>query len=111
MSRMLTRAGFTLTTVDVDEIQVNYPSAFELMQDLRAMGESNSVLSRRPFLKRDTLMAAASIYQELHGNPDGTIPATFSIIYLIGWKPSENTPLPKKRGSANASLKDVLEEK
>ncbi|KAF1796041.1 S-adenosyl-L-methionine-dependent methyltransferase [Mucor lusitanicus] len=111
MSRMLTRAGFTLTTVDVDEIQVNYPSAFELMQDLRAMGESNSVLSRRPFLKRDTLMAAASIYQELHGNPDGTIPATFSIIYLIGWKPSENTPQPKKRGSANASLKDVLEEK
>ncbi|CAO3655194.1 unnamed protein product [Mucor fragilis] len=111
MSRMLTRAGFTLTTVDVDEIQVNYPSAFELMQDLRAMGESNSVLSRRPFLKRDTLMAAASIYQELHGNPDGSIPATFSIIYLIGWKPSESTPLPKKRGSANASLKDVLEEK
>jgi len=46
MSRMLTRAGFTLTTVDVDEIQVNYPSAFELMQDLRAMGESNSVLTR-----------------------------------------------------------------
>ncbi|KAG1121274.1 hypothetical protein G6F42_012588 [Rhizopus arrhizus] len=111
MSRMLTRAGFTLTTVDVDEIQVNYPSAFELMQDLRAMGESNSVLTRRPFLKRDTLLAAASIYKELHGNPDGTIPATFSIIYLIGWKPSENTPLPKKRGSANASLKDVLEEK
>lgn len=46
MSRILTRAGFTLTTVDVDEIQVNYPSAFELMQDLRAMGESNSVLTR-----------------------------------------------------------------
>ncbi|CAO0793387.1 unnamed protein product [Mucor circinelloides] len=83
MSRMLTRAGFTLTTVDVDEIQVNYPSAFELMQDLRAMGESNSVLTRRPFLKRDTLLAAASIYKELHGNPDGTIPATFSIIYLV----------------------------
>ncbi|CEP12351.1 hypothetical protein [Parasitella parasitica] len=109
MSRILTRAGFTLTTVDVDEIQVNYPSAFELMQDLRAMGESNAVLTRRPFLKRDTLLAAASIYKELHGSPDGTIPATFSVIYLIGWKPSENTPLPKKRGSANASLKDALE--
>lgn len=46
MSRILTRAGFTLTTVDVDEIQVNYPSAFELMQDLRAMGESNAVFTR-----------------------------------------------------------------
>ncbi|KAI8640300.1 S-adenosyl-L-methionine-dependent methyltransferase, partial [Parasitella parasitica] len=109
MSRILTRAGFTLTTVDVDEVQVNYPSAFELMQDLRAMGESNAVLTRRPFLKRDTLLAAASIYKELHGNPDGSIPATFSVIYLIGWKPSENTPLPKKRGSANVSLKDTLE--
>ncbi|CAO3641636.1 unnamed protein product [Mucor hiemalis] len=111
MSRILTRAGFTLTTVDVDEIQVNYPSAFELMQDLQSMGESNAVLTRRPFLKRDTLLSAAAIYKELHGHPDGTIPATFQIIYLIGWKPSESTPLPKKRGSANASLKDVLETK
>ncbi|OBZ89759.1 NADH dehydrogenase [ubiquinone] 1 alpha subcomplex assembly factor 5 [Choanephora cucurbitarum] len=110
MSRLLTRAGFVLTTVDVDEIQVNYPSAFELMEDLKAMGENNAVLTRRPFLKRDTLMSAAAIYKELHGHPDGTIPATFSIIYLIGWKPSPETPLPKKRGSANASLKDILED-
>ncbi|KAI7865438.1 S-adenosyl-L-methionine-dependent methyltransferase [Spinellus fusiger] len=93
ISRLLTRAGFTLTTVDVDEIQVNYPSAFELVQDLRSMGETNAVLSRS---------------LELHGHPDGTIPATFQIIYMIGWKPSPNTPQPKKRGSANASLKEVL---
>jgi len=32
--------------VDVDEIVVNYPSIFELMNDLRSMGESNAVLSR-----------------------------------------------------------------
>lgn len=50
MSRILTRAGFTLTTVDVDEIQVNYPSAFELMQDLQSMGESNAVLTRYFFI-------------------------------------------------------------
>ncbi|KAI9248649.1 S-adenosyl-L-methionine-dependent methyltransferase [Sporodiniella umbellata] len=108
MSRLLTRAGFSLPTVDVDEIQVNYPSIFELMEDLKAMGESNAVITRRPFLKRDTLLSAASIYKELHGNPDGTIPATFQIIYLIGWKPSDDTPQAKKRGSANASLKDIL---
>ncbi|ORY91275.1 S-adenosyl-L-methionine-dependent methyltransferase [Syncephalastrum racemosum] len=108
MSRLLSRAGFTLTTVDVDEIQVNYPSMFELMDDLKAMGENNAVLSRRAILKRDTLLAAASIYKELHGNPDGTIPATFQIIYMIGWKPSASTPLPKKRGSATKSLKDEL---
>ncbi|CAO3642344.1 unnamed protein product [Cunninghamella blakesleeana] len=109
VSRLLSRAGFTLTTVDIDEIQVNYPSAFELMEDLKSMGESNAIINRRSFLKRDTLLAAASIYKELHGNDDGSIPATFQIIYMIGWKPSESTPLPKKRGSANVSLKDALE--
>ncbi|KAJ2963993.1 hypothetical protein NQZ79_g1169 [Umbelopsis isabellina] len=108
ISNLLTRAGFTLTTVDVDEIQVNYPSAIELMQDLRAMGESNAVINRQSMLKRDTMLAATSIYQELHGNADGSVPATFSIIYMIGWKPSATTPQPKKRGSAQKSLKDVL---
>ncbi|KAI7859632.1 S-adenosyl-L-methionine-dependent methyltransferase [Circinella umbellata] len=109
IARLLSRAGLTLTTVDVDEIVVDYPSMFELMEDLKAMGENNAVLSRRPIIKRDTLMAAASIYKELHGNPDGTVPATFQIIYMIGWKPSPTQPLPKKRGSATTSLKDVLE--
>ncbi|GAB5589183.1 hypothetical protein Unana1_04083 [Umbelopsis nana] len=108
MSNLLTRAGFTLTTVDVDEIQVNYPSAIELMQDLRAMGESNAVLNRRTMIKRDTLLATAAIYKEMHGNEDGSVPATFSIIYMIGWKPSPTTPQAKKRGSAQKSLKDVL---
>ena len=31
---LLSRAGFTLTTVDTDDITVNFPSMFELMQDL-----------------------------------------------------------------------------
>ncbi|KAI9313277.1 S-adenosyl-L-methionine-dependent methyltransferase [Dichotomocladium elegans] len=109
IARLLSRAGLVLTTVDVDEIQVNYPSMFELMEDLKAMGENNAVLTRRHMLSRDTLLAAAAIYKELHGNPDGSVPATFQIIYMIGWKPSPSTPLPKKRGSATASLKDVLE--
>ena len=101
---LLSRAGFTLTTVDTDDITVNFPCMFELMQDLRFMGESNAVLTRRPFLKSDTMIAASAIYkgnvnfflnfilvkkiifyfyfysEELHGNPDGSIPATFQVI-------------------------------
>ena len=46
LGALLSRAGFTLTTVDVDEVTVNYPSAIELMEDLRAMGESNAVINR-----------------------------------------------------------------
>lgn len=40
------RAGFTLLTVDIDDIQVMYPSMWELMEDLRDMGESNAVVDR-----------------------------------------------------------------
>lgn len=43
---LLTRAGFTMLTVDTDEIVVCYPSMFELMWDLKGMGESNAVYNR-----------------------------------------------------------------
>lgn len=46
MSNLLGRAGFTLLTVDVDDVKVNYPSMWELTEDLRDMGESNAVLGR-----------------------------------------------------------------
>jgi len=46
VSNLLGRAGFTLLTVDIDEITVNYPSMWELMEDIRAMGESNAIIGR-----------------------------------------------------------------
>lgn len=52
-----------MTTVDTDEITINYPSMWELMADLRDMGESNAILGRRTHISRDVLLAASSIYQ------------------------------------------------
>ena len=63
VTALLNRAGFALSTVDVDEIQIAYPSMFELIDDLRWMGEGNAVVNRRPRLNEDTLMAAAAIYK------------------------------------------------
>jgi len=108
VSNLLGRAGFTLLTVDIDEVKVSYPSIWELMEDLRDMGESNAVIGRRPFIRRDTLTAASSIYQALHGNEDGTIPATFQVVFMIGWKPAPTQPKPLERGSAQTNLKEVL---
>ncbi|KAK0206895.1 S-adenosyl-L-methionine-dependent methyltransferase [Desarmillaria ectypa] len=98
VSNLLGRAGFTLLTVDIDEVKVAYPSMWELMDDLRDMGESNAVIGRRHFIYRDTLTAASAIYKELHGNEDGTVPATFQVIFMIGWKPdpSQAKPVDKK---------------
>ena len=65
---MLQRAGFTLLTVDVEDITISYPSMWELIEDLRDMGESGAVLGRRPFIKRDILIAAESIYKGERGS-------------------------------------------
>lgn len=60
---LLNRAGLTLTTVDVEDLTINYPSIWELMSDLRDMGESNAILGRRHWVSRDVLLSAESIYK------------------------------------------------
>ncbi len=109
---LLQKAGFKMLTVDVDDIIVDYPDTFALMQDLQSMGENNAILGREMGpIRRDVLMANEAIYRELHGNPDGSIPATFRIIYMIGWREGENQPKPLARGSGELNLKDILEKK
>jgi len=104
---LLNRAGFTMLTIDTDEIVVNYPSMFELMSDLKGMAENNASWIRKLHLHRETMFAASAVYRELYGNPDGSVPATFQVIYMIGWKPDPSQPKPLERGSANVSMKDI----
>ncbi|TFK43842.1 S-adenosyl-L-methionine-dependent methyltransferase [Crucibulum laeve] len=108
ISNLLGRAGFTLLTVDIDEVKVAYPSMWELIEDLQDMGEGNAVIGRRNVIPRDTLAAASAIYKEMHGNEDGSIPATFQVIYMIGWKPAPSQPKPLERGTGKTNLKEVL---
>lgn len=111
MGSLLTKAGFNLLTVDVDDVIVDYPSSFALMMDLQAMGEGNAVLGGDGggALTRDVLLATEGIYRELHGNKDGTVPATFRVIFMIGWTEGEGQARPLQRGSGKISMKDVLE--
>lgn len=113
VGNLLTRAGFKLLTVDVDDIIVDYPNTFALMADLQAMGEANAALRREAgAISRDALLAAGAIYRELYGEEqeDGTktIPATFRTIYMIGWKEGGDQPKPLERGTGQANLTDVL---
>ncbi|KAG0631699.1 hypothetical protein M758_1G273200 [Ceratodon purpureus] len=104
---LLTRAGFALPTVDVDEITVRYPSAIELIEHLRSMGETNAVRERMLTVKRDTALRTAAVYQEMFGESDGTIPATYQVIYMAGWSPDVSQQRPKRRGSATVSFDDL----
>ncbi len=61
------------------------------------MGESNCAWTRPLLLRRDVMLAAAAIYKEMYGGRGkgvggegdevDSIPATFKLLYFIGWKP------------------------
>ncbi|KAF3607251.1 hypothetical protein DY000_02046219 [Brassica cretica] len=76
---LLTRAGFSLPGVDVDEYILN----------------------------RETALATAAIYDSMFATEDGTIPATFQVIYMTGWKEHSSHPQAKRRGSATVSFTDI----
>jgi len=102
-------AGFSLPTIDVDTHTVSYPDAFSLMEHLGYMGENNATINRRYNVGRDTFLAAAALYQEKYGLEDGSVPATFQIIYVIGWAPHASQPKPLKRGSGQVSMRNLEE--
>jgi len=107
LGNLLTRSGFSLTTVDFDEITIGYPNMFELMHDLKGMGENNAAWNRKTLLHRDTILAASSVYQDMYGLEEGGIAVTFFVLYVIGWKPHESQQKAATRGSATASFGDL----
>lgn len=46
VASLLTRAGLSMLTVDVEEITIAYPSMWELLSDLKDMGETNAIFGR-----------------------------------------------------------------
>jgi SAM-dependent methyltransferase len=106
---LLQRTGFALPVTDIDRIVVRYDSAFALMQDLRRMGATNTLLERRHIpTRRATLLRMAQIYGERFADPDRRVRATFEVIWLSGWAPHESQQKPLKPGSAKMSLIDAL---
>ncbi len=106
---LLQRAGFALPVADADRLTVTYPGALALMRELKAMGEANAQIERRRSpTRRDTLAAAAALYQQRFAEPDGRVRATFQVIHLIGWAPSAEQPKALRPGSAAQRLADAL---
>lgn len=106
---LLQRAGFSLPVIESEIVTVTYENAFALMNDLRMMGEGNTILNRnKSYPGKNFFMEVARLYQEKFAESDGRIPATFEIIFLLGWAQHESQQKPKARGSATHSLADAL---
>lgn len=113
MASLLPGANFRLTTVDLDEICVPFKSMPAVMRHLKGMGENNAVAKRRLHYGRKAFSRAAEIYKDMFGYIDEQgrpcVRATFQIVHMIGWAPSNASqqPKPRRRGSATVSIADV----
>lgn len=106
---LLQRAGFALPVVDSETIRVAYPSALELMREVKAMGASNVLAARRRVpVRRDCLMRAAEIYAERNARDDGRVMATFEVLSVTAWAPDPSQQQPLRPGSAAMRLADAL---
>lgn len=108
LGALLSRAGLALPVADRAPIAVRYRDIAHLARDLRAMGETNALAARhRRTPPRDLFVRADSIYRSAFPDDDG-IRATFEIVFLTGWAPSDTQQKPLRPGSAQARLADAL---
>ena len=112
MGGLLQRAGFALPVVDSHIVTVTYENVRKLMHDLRGMGESSIIEDRmKTCMRRDYLARVEALYTQRYAEGDERIPASFDVIFLLGWSPHDSQQKPLKPGSAKVSLADALHTK
>lgn len=105
---LLQRTNFALPVLESETLTVDYSSVQKLLHDLKGMGESNILLSQHKGLMPPAQLAAIISCYERNFGQNGSFPATFEAVTLMGWKPHESQQKPSPRGSGTTSLKDVL---
>ncbi len=89
----LVRASFHQPVIDREVDMTHYPDLTSLMRELRAIGATNALQSRRPTLTgRARFAAAAKAYAGMR-NENGLLPATWETISAMAWAPEAGTPI------------------
>lgn len=80
LSPLLSDAGFVKPVVDVEHVDVSYPSLQRLVRDLRAMGATNVLRAKSPPLTLPQARSAASAFAA--GGKDGRTTERFEILHF-----------------------------
>ena len=100
---MLVHAGFADPVMDMETITLTYPELDGLFADLRATGSTNAHAARsRGLAGKDAWRTMRAAYETQRR--DGTLPATFEIIYGHAWKPR---PRPSRDGTTVIRVEDI----
>mgnify|MGYP001158046343 FL=1 len=111
LGNLLLRVGFKLPVADNLTTHIHYKDVYSLMNDLRKMGEVNALLSRQKTFTRSQIIEETSkFYIKNFSENDDKIVATFDLIFLTGWYPSENQQKPLKPGSGKINLGVFLDD-
>lgn len=85
---LLQRAGFIDPVADSETLTLTYGSIFELMHDLRGMGQTNALKDRsKHFTPIELFVLAEEYYKEHFADADGRLKMTVELITLTAWKP------------------------
>lgn len=80
-------AGLALPVADAETLTVHYRTLRALLLDIRMMGEANGMTQRsRIPLTRTIIDRAEHTYQSLAADEEGLMPATFDIVWMMGFK-------------------------
>lgn len=96
-------AGFRDPVLDRDRFTLTYDDLPALMRELRAMGATNALQSRRHTLTGRARFAAASAAYEGARDAGGKLPSTWEVIYAHAWAPPPGAPI-RGQGEEIASV-------
>lgn len=88
----LVRAGFHQPVLERDIETTHYPDLPALMRELRAIGATNALASRRHTLTGRARFAAAADAYGVHRDARG-LPATWETISAMAWAPDAGAPI------------------
>ena len=86
-------AGFRDPVLDRDLFTLTYDDLPALMRELRAMGATNALQSRRHTLTGRSRFAAASTAYDAFRRDNGKLPSTWEVIYAHAWAPPPGAPI------------------
>ncbi|MBN6149830.1 malonyl-ACP O-methyltransferase BioC [Xanthomonas sp. AmX2] len=99
----LMMSGFRDPVLDRDLFTLTYPDLGALMRELRALGATNALNSRRHTLTGRGRFAAASAAYETLRTGDGKLPSSWEVIYAHAWAPAPGAPI-REGGSEIAAV-------